>query len=164
MSVSVACLATGSDSPVSSAWLTVRPVERSSRTSAGTASPPASWITSPGTSWSVGSSRAIAGTAGAARRSTVVVVAARPRRAAAARPARYSWLTRNPQATDASTATTVTVAGSPLTADTTPTSSSTTTNGSASARARYPRRRGQQHVLPAGGQPPLRLALVQAVQ
>jgi len=26
------------------------------------------------------------------------------------------------------------------------------------------RRRGQQHVLPAGGQPPLRLALVQAVQ
>lgn len=55
----VSALATGRDSPDSAAWLTIRSLEVMSRRSAGIRSPAASLTTSPGTTWSMGTSNVV---------------------------------------------------------------------------------------------------------
>src|SRR6266545_1374554 len=123
VAASVACLSAGADLPVRNAWLTARSVERSRRTS------------SPGTSWSVGTSRGTGGAPALAWRSTVVVVASVARRAGAARPARCSWATRRAPPVRARVPMTAAARRSPVPAETLPSPSRVSTNGSASARS-----------------------------
>lgn len=88
-------MATGNDSPDSAAWPTIRSLEVISRRSAGIRSPAASFTTSPGTTWSMGTSKVAGPEPPPARRCTAQVVVTSLFSAAAARPERYSCQKRS---------------------------------------------------------------------
>lgn len=93
---SAANFSTGMDSPVSAAWFTNRSLAVSRRTSAGTRSPAARWMTSPGTSSAIGMSLVCACAPAAGRRRTAMTVCTIARSAAAALPERLSCHVASP--------------------------------------------------------------------
>ena len=130
---SAADLVTGSDSPVSTAWLTMRCLARSSIRSAGTVSPVSSRTTSPGTSSSVGTSRSIGLRPSVGRLTTVAVPGSTERSAQACQDLR-SWLARITQLITASPAIKAALAALAVTAVIAAIAISSSTNGLAAAR------------------------------
>ncbi len=87
-----ATFSTGRDSPVSEAWATNRSRAWRIRKSAGIMSPAASFTRSPGTSWSIGTSRQPLSPLSLRVRRTVAVLLTIAFRASAARVERASWI------------------------------------------------------------------------
>ena len=131
---------TGNDSPVSAACDTNRSLAATSLTSAGTMSPAARWIMSPGTSRSTGNST------GPPSRTTVACSRSSADSAAAASSARASCTNRRPAPMPSITSIIPADTSSPVATATAASIASSTTSGFTAARRRIRRRDGRSRV------------------